>query len=273
MKTVVLYHADCPDGFGASYAAWKKFGLGATYVAVQHDTELPAMIEGADVYTLDYAYKSEVIKSLLPKIASLTIIDHHVTAEESVKLATKSVFNMDHSGAVLAWQYFHPDIPVPKLLQYVEDNDLWRFALPNSREITEALSLNDLDFELWDKVTQDLENETVFAEYVRDGRILLKQKEKTVAHLLENAEDVEFEGYHCKMVNTPMHSSLIGSELVKAGSPIGIMWSRRGQKIVVSLRSNGNPDVAAIAQKYGGGGHSKAAGFSWEEKEFLRFKR
>jgi hypothetical protein len=24
-KTIILYHLDCPDGFGAAWAAWKKF--------------------------------------------------------------------------------------------------------------------------------------------------------------------------------------------------------------------------------------------------------
>jgi hypothetical protein len=30
--TVVIYHADCRDGFGAAYAAWKKFGDNASYI-------------------------------------------------------------------------------------------------------------------------------------------------------------------------------------------------------------------------------------------------
>ena len=29
---VIIYHTDCRDGFGAAWAAWKKFGDSATYI-------------------------------------------------------------------------------------------------------------------------------------------------------------------------------------------------------------------------------------------------
>ena len=40
----VLYHAECPDGFGGSFAAWKKFGKTAIYIPVYHDTSPPEEI-------------------------------------------------------------------------------------------------------------------------------------------------------------------------------------------------------------------------------------
>ncbi len=55
--------------------------------------------------------------------------------------------------------------------------------------------------------------------------------------------------------------------------PIAIIWSRRGKKVIVSLRSDGSVDVAKIAQMYGGGGHAVAAGFSWEVDTFLAFQK
>ena len=33
--TVVLYHADCADGFGAAWALWKKYP-DAQYLPVEH---------------------------------------------------------------------------------------------------------------------------------------------------------------------------------------------------------------------------------------------
>lgn len=32
----VLYHADCPDGFGSAYAAWLRFGDSASYRGMHH---------------------------------------------------------------------------------------------------------------------------------------------------------------------------------------------------------------------------------------------
>jgi hypothetical protein len=38
------------------------------------------------------------------------------------------------SGARLAWDFFWPDKQVPDLINFIEDRDLWRFAMPNSKQ-------------------------------------------------------------------------------------------------------------------------------------------
>ncbi len=50
----VLYHADCPDGFGAAWAAWKKFDDRAMYPPVRHNEPPPKEIAGKAVYTVDF---------------------------------------------------------------------------------------------------------------------------------------------------------------------------------------------------------------------------
>ena len=275
MKTqeiVVLYHADCPDGFGASFAAWKKFGDNALYIPVHHNTPPPAQIGGKEVYLLDYAYPIEITNEVLPRVKKLIIIDHHVTAKDIVPLAHERVFDLAHSGSVLAWQYFHPDTETPLLLKYIEDVDLWKFSLPHAKELSEAIMMREFNFAAWESMLSDFENPTVLDTYIHDGSILMKRKEIIIKKILESRETVEFEGYQCLMVNSPVYSSSLGDAMVTLGSPIAIIWSRKGNRIIVSLRSKGDPDVAAIAQKYGGGGHKAAAGFSWDAKELLTFR-
>lgn len=46
MKTYVLYHAHCADGFGAAYAAWLKLGNDAQYVPVKYGDPPPVMEPG-----------------------------------------------------------------------------------------------------------------------------------------------------------------------------------------------------------------------------------
>ena len=36
MKPLVIYHANCADGFGAAFAAWRKLGDEAEYVPMDH---------------------------------------------------------------------------------------------------------------------------------------------------------------------------------------------------------------------------------------------
>ncbi len=268
----VLYHADCPDGFGASFAAWKKFGPKAIYLPVKNQTLPPKEIEGKDVYLLDYCYTEKVLRGLLPKIKSLTVIDHHVTNEEPSKLANNRFFALDHSGAVLSWQYFHPKIKVPKFLKYIEDVDIWKFKMSHTKEVAAVAEFYDFDYKTWSRLVNEIETKAGFKKYLEQGSILVTKMEDEVAALVDNAEEVHFEGYKCLAVNSPVYVSFIGQALYTKKPPIAIIWSRRGNRMVVSLRSDGTVDVAKIAEKYGGGGHKAASAFSWEEKDFLKIK-
>ncbi len=268
----VLYHAECPDGFGASFAAWKKFSEKAIYIPVFHHTDPPAEIYGKDVYLLDYSYSEEKINAILPKIKSLTIIDHHISNQSAVKLARKSVFDSNHSGAVLSWNYFFPNKKVPMFLRSIEDIDIWKFKLPYTRELSTIANFYDFDYKIWSKLIREIETKNGIKKYIAQGRLLLERQEKYVDELVSNAEEVEFEGYKCLSVNSPLYISFIGEALVKKVPPIGVIWSRRKNKVIVSLRSDGTVDVSKLAQKYGGGGHRAAAGFLWEgNNDFLKF--
>ena len=269
----ILYHADCPDGFGAAWAAWKKFGGKALYLPVRHNDPPPEESHGKAVYAVDFCYGEEVLKKFLPKVKSFTAIDHHISRRDAVaRLNNGSVYDLNHSGAVLAWKYFHPKKKVPKLLLHIEDMDLWRFRLPRTRELVEFLDSYDFDFALFDKLARGCEKKEVFKRYIMDGQALARHVDKEAKKALKNAEEITFEGYKCLMANSSSHASYVGHKLVDKMPPIAVVWSRRGGKIVVSLRSNGTVDVAKIAQKYGGGGHQAAAGFSFEVKDFLNFQ-
>jgi nanoRNase/pAp phosphatase (c-di-AMP/oligoRNAs hydrolase) len=56
--------------------------------------------------------------------------------------------------------------------------------------------------------------------------------------------------------------SEIGHELATTGGTFGLIWYLgENNKAKISLRSNGDHDVSAIAKQFGGGGHKNAAGF------------
>jgi len=261
-KIAVLYHAECSDGFGAAFSAWKKFGKKALYLPVYHQTNFPAEAEGADVFMVDFAYPPEVLKSLKEKIKSLTIIDHHLSAKDSVALADNKIYDMNHSGSVLAWKYFHPDEKVPKLLEYIEDQDIWKFELPDSREINRAIDqFYDYDFKIWEKMLADFEHPKKLEKYKEEGAVLVKVEDKRIEKIIGDAEEVVFEGIKCLAANSPILNSFIGAKLVKKMPPMGIIWHRKKDRIRVSLRGDGTVDLSVIAQKYGGGGHKSAAGF------------
>src|SRR3989344_4839248 len=138
-KIVVLYHAECPDGFGGAWAARKKFKSRALYLPVHHGAPYPKEIKNKEVYLVDFCYKPDMMRKMRKEAKRVVIIDHHKTSIPALSFADEHLFALNHSGSVLAWKYFHPGKSVPKLLLYVEDTDIWKFKLPKSEEILEAI--------------------------------------------------------------------------------------------------------------------------------------
>jgi oligoribonuclease NrnB/cAMP/cGMP phosphodiesterase (DHH superfamily) len=262
-KIVVIYHASCPDGFGAAYAAWRKFKGGAEYHGVSHSQE-PLDLAGREVYFLDLVYGPEEMRRVAGTAEKIIVIDHHVSAKESVKFADEAVYDLNHSGAYLAWKYFHPRTPVPRLLLHIEDEDLWKFRLRHTMAVSARLELLDFDFRDWHQAVKNLQKPETRRRFIREGELLAAYRTRLVRRFVEeNAVPVRFLGYEALAVNAAKpFASEVGHALCKLKPPIGIIWHEKRDVITVSLRSDGSVDVAELAARFGGGGHKAAAGFS-----------
>ena len=249
---VVLYHADCTDGFAAAWAIWKRFPS-ATFIPVDHGRPPPVDCAGRRVVIVDFSYSRPVLEDMAEKAAGLQVLDHHITAKEALDGLPYVHFDLDKSGAVLAWEWAYGTAP-PWLLRYVQDKDLWTWQLPASREINAALNSYPHDFHVWDSLTQDtLEQE---------GRAIQRYEREAVKKILRQAVLVRFEGETVPCVQSAILTSQIGEQL-SLGYPFCLTWHDRNGRRYFSLRSQREAaDVAKIAVKYGGGGHAHAAGFS-----------
>lgn len=266
MKTVILYHGDCPDGFGAAYAAWKKFGDAAEYHALSRSEGPPLpLAEGADVYLLDFAYNDQAdMDALMGAAATLTVLDHHEGVEAQIKSVPNHVYDTNRSGAGIAWDYFHKDASRPKLIDHIEDDDLFRFRLPNTRAVLAYLGLAPFSFELWGEVGETLEDPMRAEPFLMKAYAYGECFEKLAELSVRKAKMVEFEGYQCAFANAHPYKpikSLVGNLLAKEKPPIALVVSAHPEGYGVSIRGDGSVDVAAIARKYGGNGHPNAAGF------------
>ena len=272
---LVLYHGNCTDGFGAAWAAWKKLGDKAEYIAVKLDKPPDDDFVGKEIYMLDFVYDEEYLKDFIGRNKKVVAIDHHITNKRTAEMVPDHSYDISHSGAVLAWKYFHPDEKVPKLLAYVEDNDLWRHSLSSTRELWMYVDLFDFDFNIWSKLADDFEDPAKCEEYTEMGKLLLKYRSKTVERLISvHALPVSFEGFEAYAVNSRAFHSEIGMRLAEKFPPIAIIWGQENDgRIHISLRSDGSVDVSEIAAKFGGGGHKKAAGFYVASFEELPWKK
>lgn len=259
---VVLYHANCTDGFGAAFAAWKKFGDKATYLPVEHQVPPPEGLKDKAIYMVDFCYKAPVLKKFTKANRGVVVLDHHIGAKDDMKEATSYVFQNDHSGSVIAWKYFHPDKKIPRLLLHIEDTDLWRFKLPHTKEVSAALELVPFDFKTWDKIAKSCESPKARKKFIEKGENIREYQMAVVKRMVLKAQEAAFEGYRTLVANSPILASEIGHTLVMKKPPIAIVWSADRKRINVSLRSDGTVDVSVLAKKYGGGGHRAASGFA-----------
>lgn len=272
----VLYHANCTDGFSAAWAAWKKFRNRADYIGIDPGSKPIDGLKNKELYMVDMIYPIQYLSKLIKDNKKLVAIDHHLSNKSSFELISNGLFDIKHSGAVLAWKYFHPKVKVPRFLKYVEDMDLWKLKLPKARETISYLDMVDFNFAEWSKISKNLEVNSKLGEYVKIGSLLLKYQDKVIERIISNhSRLVSFFGYKTYAVNSPIFNSQIGNTLYKKLPPIGIVWvQNKDGSAHVSLRSDGTVDVSKLATKFtGGGGHKRSAGFKIESCAKLPWKR
>lgn len=259
---VILYHADCPDGFGAAWAVWRKLKNKASYIPVKHNAPPPAGLVNREIFIVDFCYRAAELKKLEAQNKKLVILDHHVSNKEDVKTVTNLVFDLNHSGSVLAWRYFHPGKKLPRLLAHVEDVDMWKFRLADSMALIPIVEIYSMDFEKWNKLSRELESAATRKKLLEKGRAIVEYRDARIRRAVKNAFPVLFKGHRTLAINSSIFHSELGNLMAeKLMPPIAIIWREDGKYRRFSLRSNGKADVAKLAQQFGGGGHHNAAAF------------
>ncbi len=286
MKRICFYHAGCPDGLGAALAvksAWSKLGTTEELVFAPHghdDLIRPDSVRGAILVYADIAPPNAVLREIGRAANKIVVLDHHASSKrrfeadpklgaEMEDLGHEIHFDLSHSGAMLTWNYFHPDAPAPDLLRYVEDQDLWNWELLHSREINAAIGSYPQQIEAWEKLLgMDL------GQLIREGEPLVRANEAEVERALKSAHSVCIGDERIESVNcTTQTRSAVGHELAaraQFGKPWGLVYRITGKKVMVSIYSIGDLDVSEVAARYGGGGHPNAAGFSLRLESWLK---
>lgn len=239
------------------------------------------------LYVLDFSLSLDCLSKIqdqLPEV-SVQILDHHKTAFEKyagwAPSDSKDIWQgnvegahvyLDNklSGAGLAWQYFFPAEPAPWLVKYVQDYDLWKFAQgDNTRAINMWLKNIPREFKSWDEAYQILSSVVGESTTLDIGYELLAEHielvksyaAKAVPCSLNVHSSLPAEAY---IVQAPYElASDVGHAICKEHNTFAVIinFDMKELKINVSLRSEGDLDVSAVAKFYGGGGHKNAAGF------------
>lgn len=311
MKPLCIYHGNCADGFGSAWVVWKYFGGDNVDFYPGVYQRPPPDVKDRFVLMVDFSYKAPVLEQMTDEARSILILDHHKTAQEDLsawktdhyksydQLVSEldrqqfflAVFDMNRSGAGLTWDFFYPGEPRPRLLNHLEDRDLWRFQIDNTRAVQAWAFSQPYEFERWDRMIARFEAEASYRDRAIDEGEAIERK-----HFKDIEELIEVVTRPMKFRVPDVPGSLgNGSTVVPAANLPYTMVSDAGHLLCerdywgkpyktdgamrpaipfaacyydgrdgrnFSLRSRDDgADVSAIAKLYGGGGHKHAAGF------------
>ena len=272
-KVLVIYHGGCTDGFTAAWCAHRHFADSADYMEMKNDgADFP--VDGRDVIFLDCCPRREQLLDFKRRAKTLLVLDHHITNANACSDVEGCSFDMNKSGAGLAASKFlDKDDEGWQLVSYVQDNDLFRFSLPNSQEIREVIFSYPFSFSTWDVLSARLARD--FNSAVNEGAAIRRSKRTEIEELKKKVIPMTICGYENVPVVNVAHGdiSLLLSELAKdAPNNFAIAWHHAGNgRFKYSIRSTGAFDCAEFARvHFGGGGHRGAAAWidnlpAWEQ--------
>ena len=270
-KTICFYHND-PDGRASGAIVRYALGPGVQLIESDYDvTAIPweAVAQADKVIVVDFSFPvPDMLR--LAEGRELTWIDHHKSAIltfAGIADHWPGIRDSSEAACVLTWRYFFPDRPVPKAIVLIGDRDIWRWAEPDTGPFTEGLHVLDTRVEndrLWVALIENDPSllESILSEGARLREIRLNQIEYLIKH---RGYGVRFESHKTLAINNSGNGDFgqLGRDM---GYEIVYCYIDEMQNGVLSTSVtlySASVDVSLIAQRYGGGGHAGAAGFSF----------
>lgn len=271
-------------------------------------------VANSEAWFLDLMPTYDLLREVCAKCIRVVVLDHHKTNQdicdrinaENNRLDTywahnlEIVFDMNKAGCQIAWDWItrlgdgssrdgitHLDdgSSRPWFIEYIADRDLWRWKLPNSKLINNAL------FGLKLTITPDaINNKLAPIQSSEDQAKFIKDKllpyaiasEEFNNNLLQTASnravkctmkvpghDTVYNVWLCTTINTlisDLGNQLCNKLFINGNKPDCVaIWTYdfTANEWWISLRSlDTGANVAEIAKQFNGGGHVQAAGFT-----------
>ncbi len=290
MTVLCLYHAACTDGFAAAWSVRHALGAAEVEAVACSYGNPPPDVRGRDVVLVDFSYKRPALEEMAAVANSVLVLDHHKTAQEDLRglpdapanwaqweYAVRiigaprlaALFDMERSGAGIAWDFFFPDGPRPRLIDLVEIRDLWRKdhrLWGAARQVHAYINSFPFTFQGWDDHIKLGQSDAVHDYICAQGDAILRQADRQVGEIIGiGRREAVIEDTPAVLVNCPpWMASDVGDRL---GSDPGVLCVATYQDTkdwrLFSLRSRDpdGVDVSEIAKAFGGGGHKHSAGF------------
>lgn len=276
--TTIVTHEGCPDGI-ASAMILKDALPSARVVFVRYGSpEMAALVAEPGLLFCDIAPPPERAHEFVA--AGAIVLDHHKTAREVVKLfGDNGVFADEKldpydSGAVLAFREIWAQTRALRI-------DVTDQELRTVRRLADLAGIRDLwhrKDELWGAACEQAEalrfypadvlvgsHPLTWPTFLGIGSFLVAKREETVRRLIGEACRFDIGDVRVVVIASTETDDVMDAidlrddRIIVAG--FAYRCDNAAPKLRVSLRGRG-VDVSAIAQRYGGGGHTNAAGFT-----------
>jgi oligoribonuclease NrnB/cAMP/cGMP phosphodiesterase (DHH superfamily) len=257
---------------------------------------------------VDFSYPISDLVGLALRMNKVVVLDHHATAKDNLSAEAfkkfgaihvdevdgfvKTVFgdsapqdvkfDMAKSGAVLAWEYFHPGVAVPEFFLYLQDRDLWQWKMPMSREVSDAIRSYPFNFEVWKSILVEIAYlKTEGVGIRRMTKQIVEQAARNAAfgwfdlhpshvpqvvlHVKTEAEDGVENQYYTPILNCTAFISETCEKMLELHPEakfVASYFDSKDGKRIWSLRSRKDFDCAFVSKAFGGGGHAQACGFT-----------
>ncbi len=275
-KIIFVYHSPCRDGFTAAYVAYLKYPTAEFLPETPYWGTTKKLLKREDIaeysiYYLDCCPRRKDLVELHGLAKSVIVYDHHLTAEQDCGDLPYVFIDLSKSGASLAWKMFHPDEEMPFLVQLIEDRDLWKWQIPDSKAYSAYIETQPQDFSSWGMLCNGLDQTNIRLQIKDTGQKYLDYQHHIIHRIAtkHRIHWIKFKKYDNETkalaINSPILQSELGSYLNKRKQIGLVYYNAAGLGWNFSIRSRDDlPDVSKIAKAYGGGGHRNAAGFRLE---------
>lgn len=197
LSRLVIYHANCKDGFGAAMVAKKALPEQKTkFWSTGYHKEPPyeKIDENTIVFIVDFMYPLAWTKEIIKRAKKVIIIDHHINdmttevLEYMAGVTDSSTYSDFHSlnetdidynckspavlfglsngwsGAALTYAFFYKlsidrmtEKDIPSWVYHISDRDTWQFKNPNTRAFHEFLEGIPSTFDAWNNFINEFE--------------------------------------------------------------------------------------------------------------------
>ena len=276
---LVIYHRDCPDGSTAAAVVLKRFPHARVYPLAHHYTpeELGQIMSLATpdtrLYTVDCVLG---VREFLDAGYAVTTIDHHIGAQRELSdLADIDknltyIFDNDKSGASLTWSYLFPEAPIPEIVKFVEDADLWRWRYGDDTKhiknyLFPLLNKPHEILPLLDELPIRAKEEGMAISRFADA--LIEQALLRVAPITVRIGEFALPAF-----NIVDFRSEIGNLLSEKNDCAVVLFNISGDQVHLSFRSKDGhePSALDLSQIVGGKGHRNASGATVSLSDFIK---